>query len=151
MLQTLYETVTFSIDDLTKEYFITGTNTGEEVHIYDGYETVSIRIFANNTKPDPEELLPSYSTLYNWASSDNTEIRGEPTMLFLIIFLGIILALDIVFPDLFFTLRYRHYVTGGEPSELYLAGQIFGRFAMVVAIFICMFRSLRPFWFYSLP
>jgi len=161
--------VTFSIDDLTKEYLITGIETGEDVHIYEddnlvfhgykvrmsdseymlmgyeGYETSGIYIFANNTKPDPEELLPSYSTLFYWASSDTTETRGEPLMLLLIIFLCIILALDVVFPDLFFTLRYSRYVTGGEPSDWYRSGQIFGRFVMVIAIFICMFRSLFPF------
>ena len=161
--------VTFSIDDLTKEYLITGIETGEDVHIYEAdnlvfhgykvrmsdseymlmgyesYETGGIYIFANNTKPDPEELLPSYSTLFHWASSDNAETRGEPLMLLLIIFLCIILALDVVFPDLFFTLRYRHYVTGGEPSDWYRSGQMFGRFVMVIAIFICMVRSLYPF------
>ena len=161
--------VTFSIDDLTKEYLITGTATGEDVHIYendalvfhgykarmssseytlmgyDGYFTSAIHIFAGNTKPDPEELLPSYSTLYNWASSDKAETRGEPAMLLLILFLGIVLALDVTFPDLFFTLRYRHYVTGGEPSDWYRAGQKMGRFIMAIAILICMFRSLYPF------
>lgn len=162
-------TVTFSVNDLTKEYLITGTTTGEDVHIYehdtlvfhghkvrmssseymlmgyDGYDTNSIRIFASNIKPDSEELFPSYSWLYSCAASDKAETRGEPGMLLLIIFLGIFLALDITFPDLFFTLRYRHYVTGGEPSDWYRTSQNIGRGVIVIAILICMVRSLYPF------
>lgn len=162
-------TVTFSVDDLTKEYMITGTATGEDVHIYeggalvfhgrkarmssseymlmgyDGYETDSIHIFASNIKPDPEELFPSYSWLYSRAASDETETRGEPGMLLLIVFLGIMLALDVTFPDLFFTLKYRHYVNGGEPSDWYRGSQKIGRGIIVVAILLCIFRSLYPF------
>lgn len=162
-------TVTFSIDDVTKEYLITGTSTGEDVHIYeggilvfhgrkvrmggseytlmgyDGYETDSIHIFASNIKPGPEELFPSYSWLYSRAASDETETRGEPAMLLLILFLGIVLALDVTFPDLFFTLKYRHYVNGGEPSDWYRDSQKIGRGIIVVAILLCIFRSLYPF------
>ena len=162
-------TVTFSVNDLTKEYLITGTVTGEDVHIYesdtlvfhgrkvrmnssqymlmgyDGYDTDSIRIFASNIKPDPEELLPSYSWLYSRASSDEAETRGEPGMLLLIIFLGIFLTLDITFPDLFFTLNYRHYVTGGEPSDWYRTSQKIGRGIIAIAILLCIVRSLYPF------
>ena len=162
-------TVTFSVNDLTKEYLITGTSTGEDVHIYeggslvfhgrkvrmnsseytlmgyDGYETGSIHIFASNIKPDPEEFLPSYSWLYSQAASDEPETRGEPAMLLLILFLGIVLALDVTFPDLFFTLKYRHYVDGGEPSDWYRSSQKIGRGIIVVAILLCIFRSLYPF------
>ena len=162
-------TVTFSVDELAKEYLITGTATGENVHIYegdalvfrghevrtgddtymlmgyDGYEDNSIRIFASGIQPAPEELFPSYSTLYNWAASDETDTRGEPGMLFIILFLGVFLALDIRFPDMFFTLKYRHYVDGGEPSEWYRTSQKVGRFVISGAILICMIRSLYPF------
>lgn len=160
--------IIFSVDDVSKEYRITEIDTGKNVYIYEngtlvfhGYnidagnqeawlisygndDTIHVRVFASNTKPSPEELFPSYSRLYNCAMSDKTETRGEPAMLIPIVFLGLGLFLDIKFPDLFFILKYRLSVDGGEPSELYRTGQIIGRFVMVGCIFFFIFLSLHP-------
>lgn len=159
-------TIQFTVDDLTKEYLITGTATGEDVYIYedealvfhghsvmngsqywlmgyDGYDTNSISIFSSNIKPDPEELLPSYSFLYSCVKSDATDTRGEPTTLFLICIFILALALDIKYPDLFFNLRYRHYVDGGEPSDWYRDSQKIGRVILAIAIFAFAILSLQ--------
>ncbi|MBQ8278531.1 MAG: hypothetical protein IJZ23_01700 [Roseburia sp.] len=161
--------ITVSVDDLIKEYRITGTSTGEDVCVYegdalvfrghttpfgdsdymligeDGYDAGSIRIFTNNIEPEPEELFPSYSWLYSRAASEATDTRGEPAMLFLIGIFLLALVLDIKFPDRFFTLRCRHYVTGGEPSDWYRDVQQIGRVVLVIAILACIGRSLYPF------
>ena len=161
-------TIIFSVDDLTKEYLITGTATGENVYIYededlvfhgyslkidgsqymlmgyDNYDTNNIISFASNIKPAPEELLPSYSFLYACAKSDTTDTHGEPTALILICIFIAVLVLDIKFPDLFFTLRYRHYVVGGEPSDWYRDSQKVGRVILVVAIFVFVILTFQP-------
>lgn len=54
------------------------------------------------------------------------------------------LALDIIFPDLFFLLRHRLEVDGGEPSAWYREMQIFGRYAcavIIVVLLICSFTT----------
>lgn len=162
-------TVTFSVNELTKEYLITDITTEDAVYIYendtlvfhgqkirmsdseymllgyDGYEDGNIRIFASGIPRNPEDLLPSYSWLYNRAAYTETETRGEPGMLFLILLLIIILTLDIVFPDLFFILSYQPFVNGGEPSDWYRSRQKVGRLFMIIGILICIVRSLYPF------
>ena len=161
-------TITFSVDDISKEYRITETDAGKNVYIYendtlvfhgyyidagnqegwlisyDNYDTFDVRIFASNVKPSPEELFPSYSWLYNCTMSDKTETRGEPAALIPIVFLAVFLFLDIKFPDLFFNLKYRLSVDGGEPSDFYRSGQIIGRIIMIGSIFFFIFLSLHP-------
>ena len=160
--------ITFSVDDLTKEYLVSETDAGKNVYIYEngslvfhGYnidagnqegrlisygndDTMHIRVFAANTRPDPEELFPSYSWLYNRAGSDKTETRGEPAVLIPIVFFIIYLFLDIKFPNLFFILKYRLSVDGGEPSDFYRSGQIIGRILIIGFIFFFIFLSLHP-------
>lgn len=88
--------------------------------------------------PALEELYPNYTSLYNWAVSDKTDIRGNLYMTFLIILLGGILFLDIKFPMLFWILEHSLDVDGGEPSAWYLFGQRVGRVLLSLAISVCI-------------
>ena len=49
---------------------------------------------------------------------------------FLILLFAVILVLDIKFPNLFWILRHRPEVDGGEPSDWYYFGQKIGRGAL---------------------
>jgi len=73
-----------------------------------------------------EELLPGYGWLYEISQRRKPEIRGDVIWLsFIVVFAGII-ALDMIYPNLFWELRYRLSVEGGEPSDLYRAMQHLG-------------------------
>jgi len=167
-----HATVTFTANDLTKEYKINGTNTpynisisengtrifhgqvltsGDEYMLIDDDGAVDIQFgsFVESFNPDQvtppvEELFPSATWLYNCAMATRTAFRGEPLFLIVIVICIIALVIDIKYPDFFFTLRYRHYVDGGEPSAWYRDSQKFGRVVLAIVIVFCMIRSLYP-------
>ncbi len=97
-----------------------------------------INVRVGNEKPTEEELFPGYTKLYNWAVADKHDTRGQPYMLWLILLLGVILFLDIRFPNLFWILEHRLDVDGGEPSDWYLFGQKVGRVVLAIGILVCM-------------
>ena len=99
-------------------------------------DMIDIRV--GNETPTEEELFPNYSRLYNWSVSEKTDTRGNPYMLFLILLFGVILFLDIRFPNLFWILEHRMDVDGGEPSDWYLFSQKVGRVVLAIGIFVCM-------------
>lgn len=118
---------------------------GKAVGIDDDYividETGSsdmIDIRVGNETPTEEELFPNYSRLYNWSVSEKTDTRGNPYMLFLILLFGVILFLDIRFPNLFWILEHRLDVDGGEPSDWYLFGQKVGRVVLAASMVVCV-------------
>ena len=105
----------------------------------DNYEMPGeIKVYAGKYVPAEEELFPGYTKLYNWAVADKHDTRGEPYMLWLILLLGIILFLDIKFPNFFWILEHRMDVDGGEPSDWYLFGQKVGRIVLAIGILVCM-------------
>lgn len=69
------------------------------------------------------------------------DVRGNLTMLVYIVFALVFLILDIVFPNLFFDLKYRFAVEGGGPSDMYRSGQKFGRVLLVISIIVCIIMS----------
>lgn len=95
----------------------------------------SITVVMSGNQPEPEDLSPSLTTVYRWAVSDSTEIRGFWPGLLGIAFCAVFLALDIAFPDLFFRLRHGLFVDGGEPSDLYRTMQKLGRGIAVFCLF----------------
>lgn len=99
-------------------------------------DMIDIRV--GNETPTEEELFPNYSRLYNWSVSEKTDTRGNPYMLFLILLFGVILFLDIKFPNLFWILEHRLDVDGGEPSDWYLFGQKVGRVVLAASMVVCV-------------
>lgn len=153
--------VSFSVNDTKREYdIIHNTNDidrsvkifengelvfegrahdrgGEYLLLDENYDMAdSIRIYVDNQVPDEEELFPGYTRLYNWSIAEKYDIRGNPAALFVILLFGIILFIDIKFPDFFWILEHRLHVDGGEPSDWYRLGQKFGRILLIVGIFV---------------
>ena len=159
-------TITFAVNDLVREYQITGTETGNDVYIYQDGKRVfhghalstgssdywlmgeedsmenDILIFTSHQAPDPEELFPSKNWLYALAVSDKTDTFGRPAYLMIIFILIVYLVLDIKYPKLAFFWRYQHMVDGGEPSEWYYTSQMIGRVIIAIMIPVCMWMSL---------
>jgi len=82
----------------------------------------------------PEDLEPTSQWLYNVAVGRRRETRGNIGFLFPMALLGILLALDVKFPLLFWNLRHSLEVSGGEPSEWYHITQKWSRAAMAMCI-----------------
>lgn len=156
--------ISFSANETEKHYQIINDSSDSTVQIFEndklvfqgnvlpmGDDYYVLRDENNNLEidiqintsgvPTIEELFPNYNWLYSCAAAEKYDTRGTPAMLFLIFFVAAILTLDIVFPDLFFTLNYRLAVDGGEPSDLYRFGQKIGRVLLAAAIVVCVVLS----------
>lgn len=152
----------FSVNDTTNKYEIKNSSPsveiykngehafkGEAMAVDNGYilfdenknmdDVIDIR--AGNEIPSEEELFPSYSRLYTLAVSQKYDTRGNLFMLFGVLICGIILALDISFPNLFFHFEHGIYVDGGEPNDCYRTGQALGRFVLAVVVAACIIMS----------
>lgn len=97
---------------------------------------ISVRV--GNESPSDEELYPNNSRLYEWAVSKKGDTRGEPYMLLFIFIIGVVMFLDIKFPNLFWLLEHRLEVDGGEPSDWYRFGQKVGYILLPIGIVVCM-------------
>ena len=112
----------------------------EDFDIVDGLD---FRI-RGDTEPEPVEYFPGYGTQYGWTVmrlEESYDTRGEPLMLLPALIVAFFLWVDILYPDLFFTLRHGRYVDGDcEPSEYYRFWQVIGRVisAIVIVIFLGM-------------
>ncbi len=150
--------ITFSVNDETRVYTIEYSGAhdakifendalifeGEAIKINGEYflndknknlEPVSVNVVAGRYVPTNDDLFPSARSLYSWAEGER-DLRGNLVMFFIVILAIAFLALDIVFPDLFFILEYSLAVDGGEPSDWYRMGQVIGRFILGITIII---------------
>lgn len=100
-----------------------------------------ITVRAGNQVPTNDELFPSCTKLYNWAVAKKDDTRGEPLALLVILLIAALMALDIIYPDLFFTLKHMWSVDGGTPSAFYRFGQVVGRVVSVLLIIVTVFIS----------
>lgn len=163
-------TIRFFVADTPKEYRVISREDGAHVEIYEdgslAFEGIahqsgdsfflqtesgtledgtwdslgSIEIIVSGDQPDLEDLYPSLTTVYRWAVSDSTQIRGFWPGLLGVAVCTVFLGLDIAFPDLFFRWRHGLFVDGGEPSDLYRTMQKLGRGLAV--LFIAAFLVL---------
>lgn len=99
-----------------------------------------------DTEPEPVEYFPGYGTQYGWTVmrlEESYDTRGEPLMLLPALIVAFFLWVDILYPDLFFTLRHGRYVDGDcEPSEYYRSWQVIGRVVLAIAIIIFLWMGL---------
>lgn len=100
-----------------------------------------ITVIAGGVKPDLEEQFPGYTQLYNWAISEDCEVRGNLMYLFYAIIAMLVLLLDVIFPNLFWNISHALAVDGGEPSAFYRFGQVTSRVFLLLTIFVCMINS----------
>ena len=114
----------------------------EDFDIVDGLD---FRI-CGDTEPEPVEYFPGYGTQYGWTVmrlEESYDTRGEPLMLLPALIVAFFLWVDILYPDLFFTLRHGRYVDGDcEPSEYYRFWQLIGRVVLAIAIIIFLWMGL---------
>lgn len=114
----------------------------EDFDIVDGLD---FRI-RGDTEPEPVEYFPGYGTQYGWTVmrlEESYDTRGEPLMLLPALIVAFFLWVDILYPDLFFTLRHGRYVDGDcEPSEYYRFWQVIGRVVLAIAIIIFLWMGL---------
>lgn len=114
----------------------------EDFDIVDGLD---FRI-RGDTEPEPVEYFPGYGTQYGWTVmrlEESYDTRGEPLMLLPALIVAFFLWVDILYPDLFFTLRHGRYVDGDcEPSEYYRFWQVIGRVILAIATIIFLWMGL---------
>lgn len=149
--------ITFTINGKTNTYklvrgsqdslqiYTNGTQTfdGSLYQIGDEYAALSldneydvqVEIVTSNGGQQSAPDFPSSSWLANAAFAERLDTRGQPAFLIAIAVFALLLALDIVFPDLFYTLRHGLATDGGTPSTLFRYDQKISRVVMVIAIF----------------
>lgn len=114
----------------------------EDFDIVDGLD---FRI-RGDAEPEPVEYFPGYGTQYGWTVmrlEESYDTRGEPLMLLPALIVAFFLWVDILYPDLFFELRYRQYVDGDYgPSEYYRSWQVIGRVILAIATIIFLWMGL---------
>ena len=153
-------TVSFTIGANTRQYRIDQQPGDDQVLIYkDGEEifkgtvtfsdgryylkqSAQMDEVGNNGSVLGEDLFPGYSRVYNWLMAKNLEIRGNLLMPVLAAFIGLLLFLDVRFPDLFFHLHYGLAVAGGEPSEFYRTSQSLRRMVAAVSIVVLLIMGI---------
>lgn len=114
----------------------------EDFDIVDGLD---FRI-RGDAEPEPVEYFPGYGTQYGWTVmrlEESYDTRGEPLMLLPALIVAFFLWVDILYPDLFFTLQHGRYVDGDcEPSEYYRFWQVIGRVILAIATIIFLWMGL---------
>lgn len=96
-----------------------------DVEVYAGGDVSEIRI--------PKLRLVAYIGLH-----PENRMRGNPACLIVFVFVSVILAIDLRFPDFFFQMRHFLTVKDPEPTEFYRMGQNFGRCGLVIAAVVCL-------------
>ncbi|MBQ3038311.1 MAG: hypothetical protein IJD30_03940 [Clostridia bacterium] len=158
--------ILFSVNDETKHYNIIYDleNMAQKVKVLENNELIfegnahrmgeeyilmdddfnmadEIVIYVDGQPLNEKNLFPGYTKLYNWAVSNEHDIRGNPAMLIIILISVVILLLDIKCPDLFWLLEHGLDVDGGEPSDWYRFGQKAGRIITIAVIIICIITT----------
>ncbi len=112
----------------------------------DGELAFGVTISTNYHTPDAEEQFPHYMNLYRIASMDELDLRGSVECVFLILFFGLYIIIDICFPEFFFHARYflAYDLKNAEPSDGYYVGQLIGRVVCAIAIVVCIIVSFYP-------
>ncbi len=158
--------IAFSVNETEREYKVVSDNSESHnpaVEIFENGELVfrgtsiagmlfdvndkpfveipEINFYVNGNVPE-EELLPSYGWLYEVSQRVKTDIRGNAIwLIFIAVFAGTI-AIDMIYPDLFWELNHRLSVEGGSPSDYYRfiqkAGWILSPF-IIIALMIASF------------
>lgn len=155
--------ITFTINGTTNEYLLVrgsqdslqiytnGTQTfdgflyqiGDEYAAFstnDGYD-VQIEIITSDSEQQTVPDFPSSSWLANAAFAEQLDTRGTPAFLIAIAVCVLLLALDIIFPDLFYTLQHGLATDGGTPSSWFRFDQGLSRIVLAAGILIFMVLS----------
>ena len=94
-----------------------------------------------NGQYQKDDLWPGCGWLYNVAVGGRRQTRGSVAFLLPMGALGLLLALDLRFPLLFWQLRHGLEVSGGEPTDWYCTMQRLGRWSMGGGILVLAVMS----------
>lgn len=100
-----------------------------------------ITIIADGVTPTESELFPEYLTIYNWARTAEEDVRGDFGAMIVLLVCMLFLALDLIFPNLFYYLSHGLATDGGSPSAFYRFGQMFSRFMLGLLIVYSLFAT----------
>lgn len=157
--------ISFSINDMEKQYVIKSEIGDSHVKIYengtlvlegeamsigdyyvltdDERGMIDVQVTFGDTSLNRTNVFPTYSQLYTWSVKEQYDVRGNIAMLPILFLCSFVLFLDLKFPNLFFALKYRLMVDGGEPSDWYRMGQKIGDIGLGIAILVCVVLSLK--------
>lgn len=150
--------ILFSVNDTKRQYEINSENTSS-VKIYqdgemlfegsavragssymlvdkDGEPVDIVDVTVDGTVPTDDELFPSINRLYNLALAYKYDIRGNAAMAVSVLIIFAVLAIDILFPNLFFILGHSLAVENAKPSSFYRFMQKIARVVLAIAIVV---------------
>ena len=159
--------ISFSVEDETRNYLVTLGKSDDSVIIYEndtilfegtewgnsgmlldknGELVFGVTVSVNSHMPVAEEQFPNFMQLYRIATIDALDLRGSVECVFLILFFGLYIIIDVCFPEFFFRARYflAFDLKNAEPSDGYYVGQLIGRVVCAVAIVVCAIISFYP-------
>jgi hypothetical protein len=159
--------ISLSIEDETRNYLVVLGKTDDSVVVYEndtllfegtewgnsgmlldqnGELVFGVTVSANSHRPVAEEQFPNFIQLYRIATMDELDLRGSVECVFLILFFGLYIIIDVCFPEFFFRARYflAFDLKNAEPSDGYYVGQLIGRIVCGVAIVVCAIISFYP-------
>ena len=110
---------------------------GDSSHSHSVYADIYRDLSGNMNIVD--EKCPSPAWIYNFLNGQNLGTRGNPWMLGLAWLLGIIWITDILFPNLWFRIRYWGIVEDGTPGEFYRLAQYLRRILYPIIIVLVLF------------
>lgn len=125
-----------------KQVFV-GTVTNHGLLDSSGLPLLDIEVYAENAGYTTEQLFPNIGWIYRCAHRQDLSTRGQPWVLAFAWFCAAWIIVDILFPNLFFHLRYMWYVDGGEPSDIYRSSQMIGRVAMLILIVVILIMGFN--------
>lgn len=159
--------ISFSVEDETRNYLVVLGKRNNSVAIYENDTLIfegeewgdtgilidkndelafHVSVSTNSHSNIVDLEYPNYVKLYRIATMDKLDFRGNIYCVFLILFFGAYLVIDVCFPEFFFHARYflAFDLKNAEPSDGYYVGQLIGRIVCGVSIVICAIISFYP-------
>ncbi len=158
--------LSFTVNDTTRAYAV--ETSGDAVTIQEGETPIfsgkvlpfgdtymlenengelemPLTVIAAGVTPEEEELFPNVNQLYEWAIVREDGVRGDFAALTVLLISALVLALDLIFPNLFFYLSHGLAVDGGEPSGFYRFGQTVSRVLLGLLIIWSVFETFNRY------
>ncbi|MBE6916202.1 MAG: hypothetical protein E7471_06200 [Ruminococcaceae bacterium] len=165
-LQVQGDELSFTVNDITRRYTVKTVGDAvtireEETVLFSGKVLpfgdtymlenengeleIPITIIAGGVSPEESELFPNVNQLYEWAVVREDSVRGDFGALAVLLISALFLALDLIFPNLFFYLSHGLAVDGGEPSAFYRFGQTVSRILLGLLMVWSVFETFNRY------
>ena len=152
-------TITMSINGVTHTYEVQKSDDtvrilkdGEEIffgidrdgHLWNADGSIASgtsSVFSANAAYTTEELFPNTGGIYGLSKPQAADTRGNAWTLALAWLLAGVLIVDVLFPDVWFRIRFWGLVEDGHPGERYRMGQYFSRILYPIFIVFVLFMG----------